>query len=162
MQYEIYIDSLFLLDFAMNLYLLLLVNRSLNHTATWKRLLAGAAFGGAGYCLMFFLPFSYVPVKILFVGIPVNAGVLYVTFLPHSFALFKKLFMQMTGYAFLFGGAFFALLHLLPFLKKYMFGMGGILLTGAVLCMFFAYRAVGKEQKEASFVKVKLDRKSVV
>ena len=88
MQYEIYIDSLFLLDFAMNLYLLLLVNRSLNHTATWKRLLAGAAFGGAGYCLMFFLPFSYVPVKILFVGIPVNAGVLYVTFLPHSFALF--------------------------------------------------------------------------
>lgn len=117
MQYEIYIDSLFLLDFAMNLYLLLLVNRSLNHTATWKRLLAGAAFGGAGYCLMFFLPFSYVPVKILFVGIPVNAGVLYVTFLPHSFALFKKLFMQMTGYAFLFGGAFFALLHLLPFLK---------------------------------------------
>ena len=55
MQYEIYIDSLFLLDFAMNLYLLLLVNRNLNHTATWKRLLAGAALGGAGYCLMFFL-----------------------------------------------------------------------------------------------------------
>ena len=46
MQYEIYIDSLFLLDFAMNLYLLLLVNRNLNHTATWKRLLAGAALGG--------------------------------------------------------------------------------------------------------------------
>lgn len=156
MQYEIYIDSLFLLDFAMNLYLLLLVNRNLNHTATWKRLLAGAALGGAGYCLMFFLPFSYVPVKILFVGIPVNAGVLYVTFGPGSFALFKKLFTQMTGYAFLFGGAFFALLHFLPFLRKYLFGMGGILLTGAVLCMVFAYRAVGKEQKEASFVKVKL------
>lgn len=118
MQYEIYIDSLFLLDFAMNLYLLLLVNRSLNHTATWKRLLAGAAFGGAGYCLMFFLPFSYVPVKILFVGIPVNAGVLYVTFLPHSFALFKKLFMQMTGYAFLFGGAFLPCFICCRFLKN--------------------------------------------
>ena len=54
MQYEIYIDSLFLLDFAMNLYLLLLVNRNLNHTATWKRLLAGAEWGGEGDCLVFF------------------------------------------------------------------------------------------------------------
>lgn len=94
--------------------------------------------------------------KILFVGIPVNAGVLYVTFGPGSVALFKKLFTQMTGYAFLFGGAFFALLHFLPFLRKYLFGMGGVLLTGAILCMVFAYRAAGKEQKEASFVKVKL------
>lgn len=48
-------------------------------------------------------------------------------------------------------------LYFLPFLRKYLFGMGGgVLLTGAILCMVFAYRAAGKEQKEASFVKVKL------
>ena len=42
MHYELYLDSLFLLNFGMNLLLLCLVDHSMGHTATWYRLLAGA------------------------------------------------------------------------------------------------------------------------
>ena len=34
MRYELYVDSLFLINFVMNLYLLILVNRSSLRTAT--------------------------------------------------------------------------------------------------------------------------------
>lgn len=156
MQYEIYIDSLFLLDFAMNLYLLLLLDRNLNHTATWKRLLGGAALGGAGYCLMFFLPIPYVPVKIMFVGIPVNALVLYVAFQPDSPALYKKMLERLCGYAFLFGGAFYALLRLFPFWRRYLSGLGGILLLGAILCLYFSYQSRTENRTRTCFVKVRL------
>ena len=35
MHYELYLDSLFLLNFGMNLLLLCLVDHSMGHTATW-------------------------------------------------------------------------------------------------------------------------------
>ena len=37
MHYELYLDSLFLLNFGMNLLLLCLVDHSMGHTATWYR-----------------------------------------------------------------------------------------------------------------------------
>ena len=40
MHYELYLDSLFLLNFGMNLLLLSLVDHSMGHTATWYRLFA--------------------------------------------------------------------------------------------------------------------------
>lgn len=56
MHYEIYIDTLFLLNFCMNLYLLELTNCILHHTATWKRILFGAFLGAAVGVLPFILP----------------------------------------------------------------------------------------------------------
>ena len=53
MHYELYLDSLFLLNFGMNLLLLCLVDHSMGHTATWYRLLAGAVVG-AGWDLVSF------------------------------------------------------------------------------------------------------------
>ena len=49
MHYELYLDSLFLLNFGMNLLLLCLVDHSMGHTATWYRLLAGAVVGAVWY-----------------------------------------------------------------------------------------------------------------
>lgn len=45
MEYEIYIDSLFLLNLGLNLYLLELVNCMLHHTAGLKRIMLGAVSG---------------------------------------------------------------------------------------------------------------------
>mgnify|MGYP002508175974 CR=1 FL=1 len=47
----LYVDSLFFLNFIMNLYLLILVNRSTFRTATPGRIAAGAALGAAGFLL---------------------------------------------------------------------------------------------------------------
>ena len=54
MHYELYLDSLFLLNFGMNLLLLCLVDHSMGHTATWYRLLAGAGVGAVWYCFLFY------------------------------------------------------------------------------------------------------------
>ena len=56
MRYELYVDSLLLINFVMNLYLLMLVSRSSLCTATPGRLLLGALFGAVSYFLPFFLP----------------------------------------------------------------------------------------------------------
>ena len=54
MHYELYLDSLFLLNFGMNLLLLCLVDHSMGHTATWYRLLAGAVVGAVWYLFPFY------------------------------------------------------------------------------------------------------------
>ena len=54
MHYELYLDSLFLLNFGMNLLLLCLVDHSMGHTATWYRLLAGAVVERSGICFLFY------------------------------------------------------------------------------------------------------------
>ena len=53
MHYELYLDSLFLLNFGMNLLLLCLVDHSMGHTATWYRLLPGAGVGAVWYLFPF-------------------------------------------------------------------------------------------------------------
>ena len=55
MHYELYLDSLFLLNFGMNLLLLCLVDHSMGHTATWYRLLAGAGGRSGLVSVSFFM-----------------------------------------------------------------------------------------------------------
>ena len=49
MHYELYVDSLFFMNFIMNLYLLILVDRSILRTAPLWRLALGAAAGALGF-----------------------------------------------------------------------------------------------------------------
>lgn len=56
MKYEIYIDSLFLLNLGMNLYLLELTNCILRHTATWRRIILGALCGSVLATIPLLLP----------------------------------------------------------------------------------------------------------
>ena len=51
MVYELYVDSLFLINFVMNLYLLILVDQSCMRTATRMRILLGACVGAVVYVL---------------------------------------------------------------------------------------------------------------
>lgn len=68
----IYIDSIFLLNLVMDLYLLLLVARTLGKTVSYLRILAGSMIGAAGYCLILCVPgISYI-LKVLLGMIPVG------------------------------------------------------------------------------------------
>ena len=53
MHYELYLDSMFLLNLGMNLLLLIMVDHSTCRTATWYRLLWGAGIGAVCYLLPF-------------------------------------------------------------------------------------------------------------
>lgn len=156
--YEVYIDSLFLLNFTMNLYLLMPVNKSLNRAATRRRLFAGAAMGGAGYCLMFLLPFGAV-MKTVSAAVLVNCGMVFFVFRPCSVKAFFKTFETMLLYSFLMGGGFLLLLnHVKPF-RKHMMSVTGILACGGLFMLVFSHLAEGRREKKKVSCKVVLSGK---
>ena len=63
MQYEIYIDSLFLLNFCMNIYLLELANSILHHVSGWQKILLGAASSGFLSIIPYIFP-GNIPVSV--------------------------------------------------------------------------------------------------
>ncbi len=153
MYYEVYIDSLFLLNFTMNLYLLLLVNKSLNCTATRVRLIAGAFLGGLGYCLMFFLPFGGVVVKTLFAGVFVNGGVLLWVYKPDSLRAVFKILETMIGCSFLMGGGFLLLTnHVKPF-REHAMTVTGLLAFGGIFSVVFSWCMERKKKERTDFCK---------
>lgn len=159
MHYEIYIDSLFLLNFTMNLYLLLLVNKSLHRTATRFRLFLGAAFGGIGYCMVFLLPLG-IALKILAALVCTGAGMLAFVFKPDTIKAFFKIFEKMLLYALLMGGGFLLLRnHVKPF-REHMIPLTGMLAFGGILLLVF-YRKTGERvREERELLEVRLLAKS--
>lgn len=79
LQGTIYIDSVFLLNLVMDLYLLTLTVRMLGKTATYPRIFAGSMIGAAGYCVVLCLPgIGYMP-KALLGMVPVGMLMVKVT-----------------------------------------------------------------------------------
>lgn len=147
MHYEIYADSLFLINFGMNLYLLMLVNRSTFRTASPWRILLGAAFGSAGFLLLFVG--SLPPVCRLFIGIPVGtAGMLLTAFPVGNLRMFLKLAEKMLFYSFCMGGLLLFLIRILPGVRHWLTGMWGILAVGGIAFLFFGRFPAGREEKE--------------
>lgn len=136
MHYELYVDSLFLINLCMNLYLLMLVDHSMPGTAMPWRLLAGAAAGAVCYLLPFF---GSAPawVKIAFGGLAGTAGMICITFPVRNFRMFLKLLERLLLYSFGIGGGMLFLIARLPFLREYLTGVSGALCVGGVLFLFF-------------------------
>lgn len=155
MYYEVYLDSLFLLNFTMNLYLLLLVNKSLHRTATRFRLFLGAVFGGAGYCMMFVLPFGVMP-KMLLASVCAGACMLVFVFKPGTIKAFFTILKKMLMYALLMGGGLLLLRnHIKPF-RTHMIPIMGVLAFGGILALVF-YRETGRRaQERQELLEVKL------
>ncbi len=146
MQYELYVDSLFLVNFVMNLYLLALVNRSAYGTATPGRLLIGAAAGGLGGLLPFMIA-APAPVKIALGAAVSTVGMLLAAFPVRSFRMFMKLLEKLVIYSFFMGGAMLFVIRLMPGFKKYLTGIFGIMGMGGV-CFLFMSRTGRKNEDE--------------
>lgn len=150
MYYELYIDSLFLINFTMNLYVLFLTNRKLGRTATRRRLLLGAALGAAGYCVSFFIPFRFPLVKNLFLFSAVSILMVKITFRHKGLRAFLKICSTMLLYTFLFGGCLMFLFRRVPFLKENAFGIWGIMGIGGIIYILVSYLyEKNSRQKEA-------------
>lgn len=130
--YELYIDSLFLINFVMNLYLLELVNRTFLRTATRRRVVLGAALGAALYLVPFFLGGPAWLRTALGFG-AAAAGMIGVTFRVRSFKTFCRIAERLFLYSFLFGGILLFLLRLLPGLRRYLVNVFGLLGMGALV-----------------------------
>ena len=104
MQYELYIDVFFLVNFMMDYILLMLLRKMLACTATHARVIAGAAAGAALTCVIIAAPIPWAFVKlILFHGV-VNAVMLKVGICVEWGRPFVKAFLFLYVGSFLLGG----------------------------------------------------------
>lgn len=135
MRYELYADSLLLLNFTMNLYLLILVDRSTLRTATRRGILLGAAFGA----VCFFLPFLWNVPPVLKWSVSVlggTAGMLFIAFRVKTLRAFLKLLQHLVLYSFGMGGALLFLVRALGQLGISATGIFAIMGIGGVICLF--------------------------
>ena len=136
MHYELYVDSLFFLNFMMNLYLLLLVDRSTLQIAGLGRMAAGAALGAA--CgLIPFLGGGPGILKLAAGAAAGTAGMLCLTFRVRGLRMFLKLLERLVLYSFGMGGAMLFLSGFVPGLRGIIVSVPGILGMGAVFFLLF-------------------------
>lgn len=154
MHYELYLDSLFLLNFGMNLLLLSLVDHSMGHTATWYRLFAGAGVG-AGCYLLPFLWKGTASGKLLFCFLPGTLLMLYATFSIRSLRALWSYFRKLMLSTFLIGGILAALLRGFPAGRKFLPGTGMVLGMGA-FSVWLLLRGRKREKELAGYCDVVL------
>lgn len=80
MYYKLYIDSVFLMQFSMNLYLIALTGKVLKCTATHGKICAGALAGAALSCFMLALPAFSLYVRIALSALPVSMCMVHIAF----------------------------------------------------------------------------------
>lgn len=157
MRYEIYVDSLIFINFTMNLYLLIWVNRSTFRTATSGRMILGAMVGAVGFLLTVsgVGPPGVRVVAGLVIGV---VGMLVIPFSVSNLRMFVKLLAQLAVYSFMMGGALLFLLQILPGCRQYLVSCAGIAGMGGVFFLLFGRHQVQPE-RQGNLCRVTLMRK---
>lgn len=137
MQYELYIDVLFLENFMMDFLVLLTVKRMLACTATYASLLLGASAGALGICLSIILPLP-VPVKLLALYIPVNICMVKIGLKIQDLRTFLKALVLVYLVSFLLGGV-------MNWLRQYLggyFKIGSLFFVLTICSYFFVNKGM--------------------
>lgn len=129
MYYEVYLDSIFLICFCMNRYLLGLTALRLSCTATHGRMWMGAAVGAAGSLLAFILP-TGLPLRMALAAACLY-GMVGITFRCWWGRGLLKIAESLCVCFFLLGGALTTLLRLLPGSEGWLASGATVLLLGA-------------------------------
>ncbi len=138
MYYEIYIDSLFMLQFFMNLYLLAIVNHVLYRTANLRRLLVGAFLGALCYMapLFFSLKLYW---SVLFGSALAIICMSFFVFRCYSRQQLWKVLEKMILVSMLMGGTMILVIRMLPTDHNVFSGLVRVLGLGCV-AGGFAYK----------------------
>ena len=131
MHYELYLDSMFLLNLGMNLLLLIMVDHSTCRTATWYRLLCGAGIGAVCYLLPFLWKGAAL-LKLLLCMLPGTLLMLTVTFRIRNWRSLWSYFRKQMYDTFLLGGILVAVLRGIPAGIQYVPGIVLALGLGAL------------------------------
>lgn len=127
-----------MVNFVMNLYLLLLVDRSLYRTATRRRLILGAGVGALLYFLPFLLP-GPVGFKFLLGMCPGSVLMIVIAFRVRSVKGFLTVLERLLICSVLMGGAMSLVLKGMPWLRMHLVGIWGVLGMGAFFYLLFGY-----------------------
>lgn len=157
MHYELYVDSLFFLNFMMNLFALLLVDRSTLRMASSGRMAVGAGFGAA-WMVLSVLGRGPGILKLVIGGAVGTAGMLCLTFRVRGFRMFLRLLERLLLCSFGLGGAMLFLIRCLPGVRKSVASVPGLLGMGA-LFLLLCRRFQKDLCAEDSLCKARLSRK---
>lgn len=130
MYYEVYLDSIFLICFCMNRYLLGLAALCLPCTATHGRLWAGAAVGAAGEVSALLMPVGGMPLRLflLLISLYGMEGIAFRCWWGRGLVRITE---GLCVFFFLLGGAIKLLLGLFPGREGWLACGGSVLLAGA-------------------------------
>lgn len=147
-QCEIYIDSIFLMHFILDFYLLFLVDRSTYKTAGAGRILLGAAVGATFGCSYYLLG-GPIRIPIIFRGL-IGFGMgtfamVLSTFRVRSMKVFAGILEKMLLFSFLLGGTALVLVEKIPAWREKELGIWSVLGLGAVGC--FGYLIFQKREQ---------------
>lgn len=156
MVYEVYVDSLFLVNFVMNLYLLLLLNRKMGGPATGLRILCGAFAGALCYCTSLFLPWIPTMLRLVLGTGGAGWGMVKIVFRPVTGKACLQLLESLTGVSFLLGGILFLLMRYLQGFTERTLGVAGILGAGGVLYIFLRFYMERREKNRNHLCRVEL------
>lgn len=128
----VYIDSVFLLNLVMDLYLIKLIAKVLGKTATYPAILAGSMTGALGYCTVLCIPGVSYGVKVLLGMLPVGMLMIKVAFHTKGFAELFRIMGYLYFFSFVLGGLIIFLKGKMPFLRQYEDSLRVVLLLGFV------------------------------
>lgn len=115
----IYIDSVFLLNLVMDLYLLRLTAKVLGRTATYPAILAGSLTGTLGYCVVLCIPGLSYTGRVLFGMLPVGMLMIKITFRVRGLKELFRIMGYLYFFSFLMGGFMMFLKEKIPFLRQH-------------------------------------------
>lgn len=156
MQRIIYIDSIFLCNFVMDLLLLSLTAKTLKKTTTFFKILAGSLTGAAGYCLILCLPGSYF-MKVLSGMLPIAAVMIKISCGTKGVKELLYGMGYLFTYSFFLGGFILFLIRKVPVFRKRTDSLKVILLAGYLgflICMLGIKKY--RKEKKNHFCRVSL------
>lgn len=156
--YEIYIDSLFLVNFVMNLYLLGMVNIVHGREAMNLRLVLGALFAAVMYCIIFLM--TEIPTVVRMpLGVTITlTGMIFISFPIKGIKAFFHVIRNLLTYSFLMGGVILFILKRVPIIAKWKESICLVLGMGAFGYLFYTY--IKKRTKEERYELKKVMLKS--
>ena len=103
MYYKLYIDSVFFIQFVMNMYLLSITGKILKCTATHLRIVLGALLGAVMICLVILIPLLSLRIRLIIGAVAVSMSMLHVVFKIRTPKLLIRSSMVMALSGFFFG-----------------------------------------------------------
>ncbi len=147
MYYKLYIDSVFFIQFVMNLYLLSITGKILRCTATHRRILLGALSGAGLICLVIAIPAGSLKVRLLCGVIPVSIGMIRVVFAIRPLKLLVKGSIVMAACGFFMGSVVLWLERRFTWPEKWRYGIWTVAFFGFLAYRFLRF-LLQKMQKE--------------
>lgn len=134
MYYKLYIDSVFVLQMTMNLYLLSLAGQILRCTATHRRRWLGALAGAGMSCFILSLPVFTAGGRLLLGAVPVSMCMMCLTYRIHGLRRLLEASLAMAAAGFFLGGAMIWILNRLRPVMKERGSFWVTLAAGALAC----------------------------